>query len=101
MPASVELPTLSASEPKLRWRTKAPTIVELAVPWRRRSRLRRILTELRRIRRSQPHLQFIYSREQHLVYIEFTQDSHWTVFQLLWPMDLPTWETTTDWPESA
>lgn len=98
MPASVESPTLLHVEPKLRFRTTAPSIVEITVPWRRRSRLRRILNELRRIRRSQPHLQFDSARQQHLVYIEFARGRDWTLFQLMWPQDLPNWETTTDWP---
>lgn len=83
-------------------RSRAPTIVEMAVPWRRRSRIRRILSELRRIRRSQPHLQFEYCRQTHLIYLRFNNDQHWTLFQLMWPTDCTPWDPITDldWPTS-
>jgi hypothetical protein len=73
----------------------------MTVPWRRRSRLRRILHELRRIRRSQPHIRFDYCRQQYWIYVRFEQDRDYTLFQLLWPTDNIPWDPVTEWPETA
>jgi hypothetical protein len=63
----------------------------MVVPWKRRSRLRRILTQIRRIRRSQPHLALEYRRENQDVYITLRNERDFLLFKLMWPQDLPQW----------
>jgi hypothetical protein len=61
------------------------------VPWKRRGRLRRILNQIRRIRRSQPHLGLVYIRENQDVYLFIDNERDLLIVQLMWPQDLPQW----------
>lgn len=98
---NVESQTQSVNVSNIIIRSRAPSVVEMAVPWRRRSRIRRILHELRRIRRSQPHIRLEYCRQQHMIYVRFDQDRDYTLFQLMWPIDCTPFELTSHWPTTA
>lgn len=72
-------------------KSEAPSVTELMVPWRRRSRLRRILHAVRTIRRCHPQLGIQYLREHMNVYVFIKNEADLLLFQLMWPQDLPQW----------
>lgn len=102
MLVSVESQTLSAVVSKIYLRSEPPSIDELMVAWRRRRRLRRILTALRQIRRSQPRLRILYQRERQNIYVELQSAADCTWFMLLWPTDRPKWieVSGSEWPKA-
>lgn len=62
------------------------------MPWRRRSRLRRILNGLRSLRRQHQQLMIVYWRIDRDVYLELRTEQDLLLFRLLWPPELPPWQ---------
>ena len=72
-------------------KSQAPHVVELYVPHRGRSRLRRLLTSIRQIRRQHPNLILDQKRERMNIYIVLASERELMLFDLLWPQDQPGW----------
>ena len=66
------------------------SVPELILPWKRRSRVRRILQRLRSIKRTNSSL-FDYYRIDQDIYVVMATDSRVLLFLLAWPADLPQW----------
>ena len=90
MQDSVELPTPLAVV-NICLRSEPASTEDQIVPWRRRSRMRRILNQLRVIRRTQPHIRFSYTRCDWVVYCILETERDRTLFSLCWPQNLPAW----------
>ena len=86
---SVELLIPLAAD-KIVLRADQLSIPELILPYKRRSRVRRILNRVRSIRRTHPHL-FDYYRIQTDIYVVLETEQRLTMFTLLWPADREQW----------
>lgn len=60
------------------------------LPWRRRSRIRRILNRIRQIQRTNSALHIEYYRLNTDIYV-YIPSQNLILFDLLWPNTLPTW----------
>lgn len=93
MLANVESVTPSLnSRDKILLKAGAETVQEQIMPWRRRSRLRRILNGLRSLRRQHQQLMIVYWRIDRDVYLELRTEQDLLLFRLLWPPELPPWQ---------
>ncbi len=68
-------------------------VTDLIVPWRRRSRIRKVLHKLRSIRRTNPHLHLEYLRTDTDIYVILPTEGARFLFELTWPENLPQWQT--------
>lgn len=93
MLANVEsvTPSLNSTD-KILLKAGAETVQEQIMPWRRRSRLRRILNGLRSLRRQHQQLMIVYWRIDRDVYLELRTEQDLLLFRLLWPPELPPWQ---------
>jgi hypothetical protein len=69
-------------------KSQAPEVTELMLAWRRRRRTRRMLNQIRSIRRVHPQLNLTYRREKINIYINL-DPKDLLFFDLIWPSDLP------------
>ncbi len=65
--------------------------VELIVPYRRWSRIRRIRSALRTVRRQYPQIKFTSQRTDQLIRVDFVTELDLFQFMLIWPGGLPSW----------
>lgn len=65
--------------------------VDLVVARRRWSRIRRIRSAARSIRRSYPQIGFDVHRQDQVITIEFHTESAFFQWLLVWPANLPRW----------
>jgi hypothetical protein len=76
---------------KISLKSEPPNALETMVAWRRRSRVRRILNQLRSIRRTQPHFKLQYLRENQNIFVFLNNEQDYLLFILMWPQNLPGW----------
>lgn len=68
-------------------------VPDIFLPWKQRSRVRRILNALRMIRRTNPALEFEYYRQRTDIFVHIPKPNHQLIFNLVWPQHLPNWQT--------
>ena len=61
------------------------------VSWQRWSRIRRIRSGLRSIRRYYPAMRFTETRQDQIIKVEFETEPMLTQFALVWRSELPAW----------
>ncbi len=69
--------------------------VELVVAYRRWSRIRRIRSALRTLRRQYPQIKFTSQRTDQLIRVDFVTELDLFQFMLVWPSGLPKWHRVT------
>lgn len=93
--ASVEsLIPLLKNPAKTLLKTEPIDPVTALLPWRRRSRIRRILNRLRQIERTNSALQIEHYRLKNDIYI-LVPNQNIILFDLMWPEELPKWHLVT------
>jgi hypothetical protein len=93
---SVESLTRSVSVAEIWLKSLPPDSTTLIVPWRRRSRTRRILHTLRSIRRVHYQLQLTVRRQHMDIYVGLRHQQDLSLFDLMWPQDVVGWHRITD-----
>ncbi len=64
---------------------------ELVLAYRRWSRIRRIRSALRNLRRQYPQIKFTNHRHDQIITVEFVSELDLFQFMLVWPPNLPRW----------
>lgn len=95
MPVNDVSLTTSLNVSKIYLQSEPPSYTDSMVPWRRRSRLRRILHNLRSIRRRLPNL-LCYCRQDLIVYVIILDQRNHCIFTLMWPPTAPGWQIIYD-----
>lgn len=65
--------------------------IELVLSYRRWSRVRRIRSALRNIRRKHPQIRFSSKRIDQIIQVDFVDELDLFQFMLVWPSGLPKW----------
>ena len=86
---SVELLIPLAAD-KILLKLEPQELHEAVLPWRRRSRVRRVLNKLRTIKRLHSTW-FDYYRVRTDIYVVINTEHILTLFLLAWPQELPQW----------
>lgn len=70
--------------------------IELVLAYRRWSRVRRIRSALRTIRRQYPQIRFSSERRDQIIRVDFVTELDLFQFMLVWPSGLPKWRRLND-----
>ena len=73
---------------------------DLVLAFRRWSRIRRIRSALRSIRRTHTQIKFTTVRKDQIITVQFDNESLLTQFALVWPAQAPSWRVVSTTKES-